>query len=410
MPNPKDVFENPEKYWNLITAASDNDFEGQHFDRKEAARVGENGFVSRTALHGVKGQIAECISGLANENREGGLLVIGVSSRGEVKGIGHLQEEQLNDLMAVDNYLRNQAATARLVNCVNSEGEPDEILLIYVPYAENGICETLAHPPEAWRRSGKQNIPLSEQMRDQIKCDKRIVEFERTYCCPFDIAEVDRDVLKEFRRVFLVDAAFDYSDEDLLYHAGAIDKKDGRYVFNNAGYLFFAARPQRVLARAYIRLMRFEVDSGNMNSRGLPTFEKDFDGAIPQQIRKIRAFFRESGFFKTYQKRNPEGGFIDDPEFPYIAVDEAIVNAVVHRDYGIQLPIECSHYKDAFVVENPGRVLQRDRDLPEQFTLDTTILNSMPRNSKLIEWLKVMRDEQGAAFVRAISEGTVVRP
>ena len=30
----------------------------------------------------------------------------------------------------------------------------------------------------------------------------------------------------------------------------------------------------------------------------------------------------------------------------------------------------------------------------------------MPRNPKLIEWLKIMRDEDGAEFVRALSEGT----
>jgi uncharacterized protein len=33
-------------------------------------------------------------------------------------------------------------------------------------------------------------------------------------------------------------------------------------------------------------------------------------------------------------------------------------------------------------------------------------LNSAPHNPKLIEWLKMMRDERGAAFVRALSEGT----
>ena len=77
-----------------------------------------------------------------------------------------------------------------------------------------------------------------------------------------------------------------------------------------------------------------------------------------------------------------------------------------HRDYGIQLPVECMHYKDAFVVGNSGRILQRNRDLPSQFSLDDTTLDSMPRNPKLIEWLKIMRDEDGAEFVRALSEGT----
>ena len=52
------------------------------------------------------------------------------------------------------------------------------------------------------------------------------------------------------------------------------------------------------------------------------------------------------------------------------------------------------------MVDNSGRILQRDQDLPDQFSLNNTTLNSMPRNSKLIDWLKQ------TGFVRAISEGT----
>jgi predicted HTH transcriptional regulator len=409
MPSPRDVFDNPEEYWDFITLSSDDDFEGKQFDRKEVGLVGDNGRISSSQLSSVKDQIQKCISGFANANRTGGLLIVGVSKTGDIKGINHLRENQLNSLTSFSQLLRNQAAMTDFVDCVNSAGNPDRILLIYVPYSETGICETLTTPPEAWLRVGKQNIPLTPQMREQLKRDKRIVDFERTHCCPFRLDEVDRDVLEEFRGVFLADARYDHSDhsdEELLYHAGAIDRDGDGYVFTNAGFLFFAARPQRLMPWAYIRLMRFEVNSDAADARGLYTFDKNFDGPIPQQIRRMRAFFRESGFFKTYQRRNPEGGFIDDPEFPHIAVDEAIVNAVAHRDYGIQLPIECIHYKDAFVVENPGRVLQRDQDLPSEFSLDTTMLSSMPRNSLLIEWLKKMRDRQGAAFVRAISEGT----
>ncbi len=38
----------------------------------------------------------------------------------------------------------------------------------------------------------------------------------------------------------------------------------------------------------------------------------------------------------------------------------------------------------------------------------TVALNSMPRNPMLLNWLRRMRDERGAAFVRALGEGTKV--
>ncbi len=104
---------------------------------------------------------------------------------------------------------------------------------------------------------------------------------------------------------------------------------------------------------------------GDPLGTSLPTLDKTFSGCLAQQIRALRVFLSESGFFKIYQSRRPGGGFEDEPELPLVAVDEAIVNAVVHRDYGIGLPIECIRYTDGFLVKNPGRVLQRDRDLPD---------------------------------------------
>ena len=408
MPSPKEVFENYQQHWNFITTNSDSDFEGQHFDRKEVPSVGSNGQVSRSDLMRFKTKkVAACISAFANKNRKGGLLVLGISTIGEVKGVDHLREDQINSLMAFNDLLKNhQVPDIELVEGQDNAGVKKQILLIYVHHARHAICETLSTPPKAWIRSGAQNLPMNEEQRDQLKRDKKITDFENAYCCPFHINDIDREVLQEFRKVYLEHANYDRTDEELLCEIGAIDRDGTGYAFNNAGFLFFARQPQRKLPWAYIRLMRFEVDSNEAASRGLPTFDRKFEGSITQQIRKIRSFLRESGFFKIYQKRNPDGGFIDEPEFPRIAVDESIVNAVAHRDYGMQLPIECIHYKNAFAVRNSGRVLQRDQDLPNEFSLDDTTLNSMPRNSKLIEWLKMIRDEDGAKFVKAISEGT----
>ncbi|MEH1833958.1 MAG: RNA-binding domain-containing protein [Nostoc sp.] len=247
--------------------------------------------------------------------------------------------------------------------------------------------------------------PELEQLRQSLQQYQRSIDCELAYCCPYRPEDLDRGALEAFRQFDTDDAISELSDEELLYNAGALDKDDsGRYYFTKVGYLFFVTNPQRILSFSYIRLLRFATNFGD--ERGLPTFERNFTGSITKQIRDIRTFFQESGFFKTYSRRNPSGGFIDEPEYPQIAVDEAIVNAVAHRDYEITVPIECEYYKDAFVVRNGGRIIQRDGDVPEHFSLDNTVLVSTPRNPKLIEWLKQMKDQRGKAFVRALSEGT----
>jgi predicted HTH transcriptional regulator len=406
MPDPRDIFEHPVGHWDFLTAPDDTEFEGQYFDRKEAGRVGQNGCVSSSTLTGVLDQITECISAFANTNKSGSLLVVGISSQGEVKGISHLSDNQRSRLTGFNALLSDQAAQAKFFECTNDSGRQDSICLVYVPYTSRRICQTIGNHPRAWIRQGSQNICLNQAQLDQLRRDKGVVDYEQADCCPYDSRDADRSAFQEFRRVFLLDSSYDYSEEELLYQVGAINRDSIGYTFTNAGLLFFASNPQRVLSASYIRLLRFETDVENIDNRGLPTFDRKFTGSITKQVRDLRTFFRESGFFKLYQRRNPDGGFIEEPEYPFIAVDEAIVNAVAHREYAIGLPIECESYRNAFVVRNSGRLQQRDRDVPEQFSLETTRLNSSPRNPKLIEWLKMMRDERGAEFVRALSEGT----
>ena len=222
----------------------------------------------------------------------------------------------------------------------------------------------------------------------------------------YDRADVSDDILAEFRRVFSPEATGEFPDERLLYEAGALIRRDEEYWFTHAGLLFFGSNPQRVLPASYIRLLRFGVTSGDHAMRGLPTFDQKFTGPVTKQIREARTFFKESAFFKRYQKRRETGGFIEEPEFPPTVIDEAIVNAVAHRDYRTAIPVECEAYTNAFVVKNPGRMSQRNADLPSRFSLADVVLDSMPRNPKLLEWLKLMRDPGGVAYVQAISEGT----
>ena len=405
-PSPRAVYDDPVAHWAFLTQSSDDRFEGQHFDRKQAGQRTKDVKALAKQLRRLRDSITATISAFANSNVEGGLLVIGIASNGEVKGIDHLTEPEKNSLTNIDSFLHNQATEAKFHGCRDAAGQDNAICLIFTPWFDRGICETPETAPRAWERRGPQNIPVTQDVRDRLRDRKNLTDFENTFCSRYDPADLSADILEEFRKVFSPDGTGDFSIDRLLYEAGALTRRDGEYWFTHAGLLFFAANPQRVLSASYIRLMRFGVGYEDFAKRGLPTFDQKFTGPITKQIRDARTFFRESAFFKRYQKRREAGGFVEEPEFPPTVIDESIVNAVAHRDYRTPLPIECEAYTDAFVVKNPGRIIQRDTDPPSGFSLADVILDSMPRNPKLLEWLKLMRDPGGVTYVQAISEGT----
>jgi hypothetical protein len=74
IPPPHVVFGDPDAHFDFLTLSSDVDFEGQHFERKEACRGRPDGNVAPSDLKKLDGHITECISAFSNKNRDGGLL------------------------------------------------------------------------------------------------------------------------------------------------------------------------------------------------------------------------------------------------------------------------------------------------------------------------------------------------
>ena len=384
MPTPKEIFDDPLQYLDFLQSAN---FEGQWFDWKEAK------IDSRSQIKKLKRSIKECISAFANSSSEGGLIVLGVTDDGIIKGIQHVDEQTMNNILQVTLDLKHHATQLRKVELQDSE--KNQLYFFYVPCTPNAICETVESSPKGWRRFGPQNLLLTDPDREQLKRDKRIIDFETRYCCSYDPNELDKDVITEFKAAFIKErnASSDLSISKILTNIGAIIKEDNKFFFTNAGYLFFASNPHNRLAGAFVRVLYYDVPAEDLKNLGNTTLEKEFYGSLPNIIHNLRSFLDESTFIQNF----------DRPKYPFLAVFEAFVNAVIHRDYAFTSPILCSVYKDKLVVKNPGGFLQA---VPPHFSLADVTLDPERRNPKLVDWMRLMRDEHGAIFVRSLSEGT----
>lgn len=384
MPTPKEVFDKPLQYLDFLQS---KDFEGHWFDWKEAQ------VNNPSQIENLRNSLKQCISAFANTYRGGGLIVLGIANDGVIKGIQHVDEPTMNNILQVTQELKHHATQLEKVELQDSE--KNQLYFLYVPSTPDAICETLGNNPKGWRRFGPQNFLLNDQDRDQLKRDKRIIDFETRYCCNYDTNELHQDVVTEFKGAFIKErnAPLDFSIEDILANIGAIIKENGKYFFTNAGYLFFASNPHSHLSGAYVRVLCYDVFAEDVKNHGSATFEKEFYGPIPIIIRNLRSFLNESTFIQD----------IDKIEHIFIAVFEALVNAIIHRDYGITKPILCFVYKDQLAVKNPGGFLQQ---VPQYFSLSEIKLDSERRNPKLVDWMRLIKDEDGATFVRSLSEGT----
>ena len=81
---------------------------------------------------------------------------------------------------------------------------------------------------------------------------------------------------------------------------------------------------------------------------------RSFYGSIVQQIEQTMDYLKRSPFLPVRANKN-ELGRLDKPAYSLLAIQEALVNAIVHRDYTIQgAQIRIFLFPDRIEISNPG--------------------------------------------------------
>ena len=96
---------------------------------------------------------------------------------------------------------------------------------------------------------------------------------------------------------------------------------------------------------------------GTLNPAGNRFLDsKRIEGTLTDMLEGALAFVRTN--MRTAIKINPQTGEREDvPQYPLVAVREAVLNALVHRDYSFHTegkPIQLTMYEDRMEIINPG--------------------------------------------------------
>lgn len=149
---------------------------------------------------------------------------------------------------------------------------------------------------------------------------------------------------------------------------------------NRAGLLLFGQSPQHLVRSAYVQIGRFGDETTILD-------EKSATGNLFVQLEQTMQAIRGYVFVRYDIPKTAAGrSSLEDLqrhevwEFPYDAVREAVLNALVHRDYTSVGRVQIRVYNDRFVISNPG-------SLPESLTVSDLLKehNSFPRNPAIAQ-------------------------
>lgn len=114
------------------------------------------------------------------------------------------------------------------------------------------------------------------------------------------------------------------------------------------GVLMFSERPDHYLPGAFIEMETRRADEPEAKP---PTVER-ITGPLPRQIE--RAVLSLKGSPPTRTISLTEDGAGAEPDYSTRALQEAVANAVVHRDYADSSPVVVRVFPDRIEFENPG--------------------------------------------------------
>ena len=318
----------------------------------------ESDRVERTISTTNTDKFGQAICAFANDlpdHRLPGYLFLGVDDDGKVTGI-NVTDDLLKNVAAIRTDGNIQPQPSMTVEKVPMpEGD---IVMVRV---EPAIFPPVRYKGRIWIRIGPRKGVANED-DERILMEKRrsnVTSFDTSPCLNATIDDMD---LQKFKHYFLPKALTDDEIEE--------DRKEGRTVKEqmasfgffdtkydcptNVGMLFFAKNLRRFIPGAYIQYVRF---AGKDRAGEIMT-EHEFKANLCTTLQELDTFVET-----TIANRRPipvsstrEDPFVD---YPYWATRELLMNAICHRDYSSNGPIQFYQYDDRIEIMNHGGLYGR---------------------------------------------------
>ncbi|MBL7488215.1 putative DNA binding domain-containing protein [Frankia sp. AgB1.9] len=338
-------------------------------DFKELKRSAGN---DRDPLRAAAIDLAEAAACLANSR--GGTVIVGVSDTGSGSEafVGVPNELDIDHLR---RRIWELSSPPLVVDLEDRTVDERRVLLLAV---EPGF-DLVRVGGKLRERIGTSCEPLTADREAAVREERRGYDWsvEQTQ---LTLGDVSARALEEARRL-LVEAGdaqsrrrAELGNADLLRECGVLTSEG---VLTRAGALLFCGSPG-LAADPSLHYLRRRTPGGSL-ARPPSVHDTPLIVAIVDVLRSVDAIN------ETTSVTLPTGVQQQLETIPELAVREAIVNAVAHRDYRHPEPIVIEHSPSRLVVTSPG-------DLVFGVTEENILTHvSKPRNRCLIDALRVLR-------------------
>ncbi|MDD3772486.1 MAG: ATP-binding protein [Weeksellaceae bacterium] len=271
-------------------------------------------------------------------NAKGGKLIIGIDDNGKIVGV-----ENYKRLMEdIPNKIQNHLGIVCDVNLVEA-GNKNVIEIDVMPYDI-----AISYQGKYHYRSGSTKQELKGNSLNEFFLKRSGRTWDDVIELRASIDDIDIKAIESFKKAALKSKRMPFIEDEndisnILDNLLLLENKQ----IKRSAILLFGRNPCRFFVNAYVKIGRFGQTDDDL------LFQEVVESNIFELADKTLEVLDRKFLISpiTYEGLNR----IENWEYPYKAVRETIINAIVHRDY-TGAPIQISVYDDKIIIWNEGKL------------------------------------------------------
>ena len=315
-------------------------------------------------------------------NFEGGKILLGVEDDGTISGVHRPDVEEW-----LINICRNNVVPQMIPGYQKLSVEGKNVIVLDIP---PGIAKPYhTQKGDYYIRAGSTARKASREKLSRLFQDSGLVHYETTPIPNTTLADLDKHRLRDYF-LNLHPARLNIDNEDagarnrMLQNLAILAQEGAQTTV--AGMLMFGAQPERHLPQSEVLFAHFK--GKEINDELLD--RKNLTGPLPQIVDDTQRILRlnlQSASTIIGMKR------VEQVIFPENVLRELLVNALIHRRWGLMGNVRILMFENRLEFHSPGR-------LPNGVTIEKMRESThVPRNPIL---MKFMQDYH---FVEKIGRG-----
>lgn len=317
----------------------------------------------KSAEHGCPKRLYDSLSSFSNQD-EGGVIIFGIDEEQNYKEVGvydpHDLQKKINE-----QCLQMEPIVRPVLTVV----ENDNKFFVSAEIKGMDISDRPCHYRGqgklrgSYTRIGDSDEPMTDNEVYNYEAYRKKHEDDIRPVDRATFASLDQNLLKKYiEKLKTGKPHLANLEDEHIYELFSI-MHNGKITLSSV--LLFSPYPQAYFPQlGIIAIVVPGMEIGDLGENGERFSDNErIEGNIIDMLNSAVQFVRRN--IRTKTIINPKTGKREDhTDYPLIAIREAIVNALIHRDYSIHtdgMPIQITMYEDRLEISNPGGLYGRIR-------------------------------------------------